>query len=1659
MSRVFELDNVLFLDRTNHDWRVGNGEYVLGEDVVIQMQEARVLSTLEELQERLGLRIKSSGFDSSSRIKDKRLLVLLEDEIKEKLDDDALTLAPSSWRLRERMKTAGVALVLCLNIGTDPPDVVKTDPCARLECWTDPTELAQGRALELVARNLQMQFEVWQPRARYKYVLDPSVDAVKKLCSHVRRQAKEERVLFHFNGHGVPRPTANGEIWVISADFTQYIPLSVYDLKTWVGYPAIYTFDCSGAGLLLPYFVNEEEDQQAVELESQQQQQQQQQHEMPFHKAQTRQARGREGATPANECIVLLACGPNEILPSSPDFPADIFTSCLTTPIKIALRWFVMSNRTSMDPIGITVDMVDLVPGKLGDRKTPLGELNWIFTAITDTIAWTVLPRSLFRKLFRQDILVASLFRNFLLAERLLKSVNCNPMSSPALPPTWQHHLWQAWDMAVENCLIQLPHLAPSLRSKRTEREDAPQEYPPAQRQQQYQQSARTQKMGTQDDEYVYRQSDFFANQLTAFEVWLTFGENVQKRRVPEQLPIVLQVLLSSFHRQRALELLARFLNLGPWAVSLALSVGIFPYVNKLLLSPDEKIRPVLLHIWSKILALDSSCQGDVIKEVNNQYQGSAGQGGRGSSRNVNEGGHHYFINQLRWLEIPPHPEELSHSQQLRLAEDVNNSVRATFILSVIVNGHAVGQQLCLHSGLVQVVKRFLLITCEKNLCDELYEAICSLRRWICYALSKLCSRNPSARQKVHDEDIASVLFQMLDDEDTNIVQAAVLALGAMMGTHHDKAKKHRMSMSQQQQQQKQQQQMYMQRTTRKQQQQMMMMNQSQQQYDQRKVEQNEKTAIQNDCLIASRLVRVLKHGSPTVRREVLFSLALFVLNPRHGSFVQLTAHELDISQQKVEETRGELYEELIAKLRKQIGENAEVYLTVWLAIRKLPALDAFPAVCRTASYIANHVREEVLKRIEAIRSRAGLRVDSVEGDLSSLSLETTRRPALSSASVDQTQEPQPEREQDAEDILESMGLLSTLYLRRCKEFSQPTPLNHNGSWVPTRSTIQRKTIDALGLDGQKILSWRRRNVEAAQAASALRTKGAKWAEMQPPPPLPSTAELSPSHRRTVTDADSVNRSPIFAATSTLAGRMNKHQRNMSHLSLEESYSSRSVASSPRRLDMSLQESNRVLNVPKPSREIQKQFEKMSTDTVKRDGGLQVFRDETWAATRRAGLANTSAPGKLEQHALFDHGQEMCSQLLFHPYEHALVVAGQRDDITVWEYPPEHASGAGSVTGGSYGHRLLCRFSNDGDRRASPSLPTSTLEGRDQKSFDARKHSSSSISTLESEYGTLSPRLIGRTTAMQWMNETADPLLILGSDDGKVRIWHDVLSRREEGKMNGVRLVTAWTAIPEFTTGSKGPGLVLNFQQRCGHLLCGGKLNTISIWNLHTEREMGRVNNGSSSYTTAITSYGPTFGLGGHGVAPEIDHGFQGSAAGGGQDDLFVVGSGDGSVRIFDKRVNSGGNLAANVAMCQSHRSWVVNVHIPQSSGGRTVVSGSVSGEIQICDIRRIVQGSVLFDAERPKPRQIQPSRIFDLHRSPMTAMVHHQFAPLFASGSHHQFVHLFNSNGETLSTIRYRDGFFKQRIGPVSALAFHPYKLMLATGGIDTIVSVYAAA
>ncbi|KAF5747663.1 regulatory-associated protein of TOR 1 isoform X1 [Tripterygium wilfordii] len=576
----------------------------------------------------------------------------------------------SKWRPKDRMKTGCVALVLCLNISVDPPDVIKISPCARMECWIDPFLMAPQKALETIGKNLTQQYERWQPKARYKVQLDPTVDEVKKLCNAYRRNAKSERVLFHYNGHGVPKPTANGEIWLFNKSYTQYIPLPISDLDSWLKTPSIYVFDCSSAGMVVNAF---------LEL-----------HDWG--------ASNSAGST--RDCILLAACEAHETLPQSVELPADVFTSCLTTPIKMALRWFCTRSL-----LNETLDhsLIDKIPGRQTDRKTLLGELNWIFTAVTDTIAWNVLPHDLFQRLFRQDLLVASLFRNFLLAERIMRSANCSPISHPMLPPTHQHHMWDAWDMAAEICLSQLPALV-------------------------------------EDPNAEFQPSPFFTEQLTAFEVWLDHGSELKKP--PEQLPIVLQVLLSQSHRFRALVLLGRFLDMGPWAVDLALSVGIFPYVLKLLPTTTPELRQILVFIWMKILALDKSCQVDLVRD----------------------GGHTYFVRFLDSTEAYPEQRAM-----------------AAFVLAVIVDGHKRGQEACIEAGLIHVCLKHL-----QSLIPNDGQTEPLFLQWLCLCLGKLWEDFFEAQIIGLQADAPAIYAALLSEPQPEVRASAIFALGTLLDVGDD---------------------------------------------------------------------------------------------------------------------------------------------------------------------------------------------------------------------------------------------------------------------------------------------------------------------------------------------------------------------------------------------------------------------------------------------------------------------------------------------------------------------------------------------------------------------------------------------------------------------------------------------------------------------------------------------------------------------------------------------------------------------------------------------------------------------------------------------------------------------------------------------------------
>ncbi|KAJ1891593.1 Target of rapamycin complex 1 subunit kog1, partial [Coemansia sp. IMI 209127] len=460
--------------------------------------------------------------------------------------------------------------------------------------------------------------------------------------------------------------------------------------------------------------------------------------------------------------------------------------------------------------------MCEKLPGSVQDRRTPFGELNWIFTSITDTIAWNTLPREQFRKLFRQDVVVASLYRNFMLADRIMRFYGVHPQCSPAIPPTHKHPLWASLDLEIDMCLQQLPRLLKEeerrqrreAKAERTEEErlarmgrrDAhgghgmagsggggtadgqgsngnfelrgPQE-PRLEIASQFESVSGRQgsriglglgrgsggggggviesddessDSGNDSDNPIganggdgrvtgYISSTYFSNQLYAFEVWLQHAATVVSQFVsdqgpdqqprslstepppsldpPDELPAVLQVLLSQQYRVRALILLYRFMNLGPWAVDLAMAVGIHPYMSKLLASTTTEIREILILVWARLSAVDLGLHAELLKTDGFQYFVS------------------YLANNIHMQFEPV-------SEKVRLCDAV--SAASAFTLTMLCKDMPSAQQACFDERVLD----YSLVYLQRP--DNGTEERARLRTWILLCLAELWKGFPNAK-------------------------------------------------------------------------------------------------------------------------------------------------------------------------------------------------------------------------------------------------------------------------------------------------------------------------------------------------------------------------------------------------------------------------------------------------------------------------------------------------------------------------------------------------------------------------------------------------------------------------------------------------------------------------------------------------------------------------------------------------------------------------------------------------------------------------------------------------------------------------------------------------------------------------------------------------
>ena len=85
------------------------------------------------------------------------------------------------------MRTLCVCLVMCLNIGVDPPDTFTSEDGARIESWIgnlvfhsyglpffflllDPSQMPRSRATENIGVNLEKQYKRWQGRVTFFFL-------------------------------------------------------------------------------------------------------------------------------------------------------------------------------------------------------------------------------------------------------------------------------------------------------------------------------------------------------------------------------------------------------------------------------------------------------------------------------------------------------------------------------------------------------------------------------------------------------------------------------------------------------------------------------------------------------------------------------------------------------------------------------------------------------------------------------------------------------------------------------------------------------------------------------------------------------------------------------------------------------------------------------------------------------------------------------------------------------------------------------------------------------------------------------------------------------------------------------------------------------------------------------------------------------------------------------------------------------------------------------------------------------------------------------------------------------------------------------------------------------------------------------------------------
>lgn len=1022
--------------------------------------------------------------------------------------------------------------------------------------------------------------------------------------------------------------------------------------------------------------------------------------------------------------------------------------------------------------------------------------------------------------------------------------------------------------------------------------------------------------------------SPFFAEQLTAFEVWLQFAP-IRKMYLkegavmdsPEQLPVVLQVLLSQVHRIRALRLLKQFLDLGPWAVNLALSLGIFPYVMKLLQSPEYK--SLLVSIWASILAFDSSCQVDLVKD----------------------GALPHFIQHLNWG-----MDSVSAGEAAM--EAAKERTLASFILAVATHKHPQGQTEC--STRLNLCGTISTLLSSYEAGENVETVTDQFRMWLCLCLANMVQDNRPCQNEAFNASVHIRLFARINDTNANVRAAACFALGCLMEASKEVPPSVDMTPSP------------MQRMA--------------------PGPMFSPTGVSNGAVggqlpvslqpsFASAPMSNLhwrpqhqpQHPDMTLQQQLTGSNSLQVAGmhqiPMHPQGMQTTGHLLNHAallhppqSQPFIQGAIPIHPGVAPNPGFMVGSGRPSSLdnSVFSGGSGQPVLIGSPpmhqmvepTVHRKSSVFDDRPRMELdltimevlLKAAEdgssVVRYEATIALASAVEKFTDAFLHVADEHSARNESGTETGSSETKTSSGRYDI-DLHGLdpptvdrfLNVWKTLRELQHRDPNPavakLANSIVCYVFEHLLQRRLDSDKSYGGdmsksERLIGIDEESQEVGSPSTHHKTEAKRPPQTDGPPHRLPQGQHASSMRRVVSELESgssMERSAILAASLHSHHERSKHVSNELEFNLPKSkFYSWKRSTFMATIDAQIEEkeeheldplspegatgayrANRNRKVHERGNSLASHFVSLAPKPPKPKKPTivsieDIIQDE--AAEAEDDSDKKRELEMKEKKLLRNDGVKMTSMLKFHAYEDILVACGSEQCLSVWDTERGFRSS----------------FFKNGNPKGS------------------------------------------RMTTANFINEATTSLFLVGCDDGSARIWDGIVENNGEACTGPPALVSAFFAASDMTAGQRGSGLVCEWQQYSGTLIAGGNSKYLRCWDLEAEK-CGTVleTNTEACITTLTTAWdyeymGLTEQKGFQGIGPHI----------------VVAGQSDGVMKVFDIRTNkdtiespgakkSWASKRKRPDQYAEHSSWIVYSTFAGYGGRYELISGSVAGDIKVC--------------------------------------------------------------------------------------------------------------